>query len=205
MKRLAMLLLATALLLGAAACQPTPSEEFVVNKKDSGVAAKLEKEVDAAEARGAQRVPDRWDEVYESDLMTLTFAAPIVQKEDGLYPLYRTRSNPLTEAEMVNYLTVLFPDPVAVRQNLPTKADIQREMEWYMNEAQAKLDWQDAGRPDDGVDRDETPLSREEVNQELANYQELIQNAPETNEESPATAYHIPTGQEGILVYRMKS
>ena len=185
MKRLAMLLLATALLLGAAACQPTPSEEFVVNKKDSGVAAKLEKEVDAAEARGAQRVPDRWDEVYESDLMTLTFAAPIVQKEDGLYPLYRTRSNPLTEAEMVNYLTVLFPDPVAVRQNLPTKADIQREMEWYMNEAQAKLDWQDAGRPDDGVDRDETPPSREEVNQELANYQELIQNAPETNPPQP--------------------
>ncbi|MBQ9323050.1 MAG: hypothetical protein IJR81_02310, partial [Clostridia bacterium] len=204
MKRLAMLLLATALLLGAAACQPTPSEEFVVNKKDSGVAAMLEKDADA-EARGAQRVPDRWDEVYESDLMTLTFSAPIVQKEDGLYPLYRTRSNPLTEAEMVNYLCILFPDPVAVRQNLPTKADIQREMEWYMNEAQAKLDWQDAGRPDDGVDRDETPLSREEVNQELANYQELIQKAPETNEESPATAYHIPTGQEGILVYRMKS
>ncbi|MBQ7754244.1 MAG: hypothetical protein IJR78_00755, partial [Clostridia bacterium] len=120
MKRLAMLLLAAALLLSAAACQPTPSEEFVVNKKDSGVAAMLEKDADA-EARGAQRVPDRWDEVYESDLMTLTFSAPIVQKEDGLYPLYRTRSNPLTEAEMVNYLTVLFPDPVAVRQNLPTK------------------------------------------------------------------------------------
>ena len=62
MKRLAMLLLAAALLLSAAACQPTPGEEFVVNKKDSGVAAKLEKGADA-EARGAQRVPDRWDEV----------------------------------------------------------------------------------------------------------------------------------------------
>ncbi len=206
MKRLGIALLAILMLLGAVACQPTPTEEYVVNKHDSGVEAKLKADAaDAHAARGAQRVPDRWDEVYETELMTLTFAAPIKQKQDGIYPLYRTRANPLTEAEMVNYLDVLFPDPVAVRRNLPTKADIQREMEWYMNEAQAKLDWQDAGRPDDGVDRDETPLSREEVNQELANYQELIQNAPETNEESPATAYHIPTGQEGILVYRMKS
>ena len=55
------------------------------------------------------------------------------------------------------------------------------------------------------MDRDETPLTREEVNEELANYQAQIQKAPETNEESPTTAYHIPTGQEGILVYRMQS
>ena len=206
MKRFCILLLAALLLLGAAACQPTPTEEYVVNKKDSGAAAKLEKDAMAdAEARGAQKVPERWDEVYDAGFMTLTFAAPIVQKEDGLYPVYRTRSNPLTKAEMVNYLNVLFPDPVTVRRNLPTKADIQKEMEWYLNEAQAKLDWQDAGRPDDGVDRDETPLTREEVNEELANYQAQIQKAPETNEESPTTAYHIPTGQEGILVYRTKS
>ena len=206
MKRSIILLLAALLLLGAVACQPTPEQEYVVNKRDSGVEAKLEKDTaESAEARGPQKVPDRWDEVYETELMTLTFDTPILQKEDGLYPLYRTRSNPLTEAEMVNYLTILFPDPVTVRQNLPTKADIQKEMEWYLQEAEAKLAWQDAGRPDDGVDRDETPLSREEVNEELANYQALIQKAPETNEESPTAAYHIPTGQEGILVYRTKS
>ena len=205
MKRFCMLLLALLTLLCAVACQPTPREEYVVNKKDSGVEAKLAAGAGAEANMEPQRLPERWDEVYESDLMTLTFYAPIVQKEDGLYPLYRTRSNPLTEAEMVNYLNVLFPDPVTVRQNLPTKADIQREMEWYMQEAQAKLDWQDAGRPDDGVDRDETPLSREEVNEELANYQQRIQKAPETNEESPTDAYHIPTGQEGILVYRTKA
>ena len=206
MKRSIILLLAALLLLGAVACQPTPEQEYVVNKRDSGVEAKLEKDTaESAEARGPQKVPDRWDEVYETELMTLTFDTPILQKEDGLYPLYRTRSNPLTEAEMVNYLTILFPDPVTVRQNLPTKEDIQKEMEWYLQEAEAKLAWQDAGRPDDGVDRDETPLSREEVNEELANYQALIQKAPETNEESPTAAYHIPTGQEGILVYRTKS
>ena len=206
MKRALILILAALVLLGSVGCQPTPTEEFVVNKRDSGAEAKLQADAEAdTAARGAQKVPERWDEVYEGDLMTLTFNAPIVQKEDGLYPVYRTRSNPLTEAEMVNYLNVLFPDPVAVRRNLPTKADIQKEMEWYLKEAQAKLDWQDAGRPDDGVDRDETPLSREEVNAELANYQALIQKAPETNEESPTTAYHIPTGQEGILVYRTKA
>ena len=206
MKRWIGLALATLLLLGSVGCQPTPTEEYVVNKKDSDVEAKLKKDsAESAEARGPQRVPDRWDEVYETELMTLTFAAPIEQKEDGIYPLYRTRPNRLTEAEMVKYLNALFPDPVAVRRNLPTKADIQKEMEWYVKEAQAKLDWQDAGRPDDGVDRDETPLSREEVNEELANYQAQIQKAPETNEESPTTAYHIPTGQEGILVYRLKS
>ena len=205
MKRFCMLLLSLLMLLCAVACQPTPREEYVVNKKDRGVEAKLAVGTATDANTQPQKRPERWDEVYEGDLMTLTFHAPMIQKEDGLYPVYRTRSNPLTEAEMVRYLNVLFPDPVTMRQNLPTKADIQREMEWYMNEAQAKLDWQDAGRPDDGVDRDETPLTREEVNEELANYQEQIQKAPETNEESPATAYHIPTGQEGILVYRTKS
>ena len=205
MKRFCMLLLCALMLLSAVACQPTPTEEYVVNKKDSGVEAKLAADAGAEATMQPQRLPERWDEVYESDLMTLTFAAPITQKADGLYPVYRTRANPLTEAEMVNHLNVLFPDPVAVRRNLPTKADIQREMEWYLKEAQAKLDWQDAGCPDDGVDRDETPLTREEVNEELANYQERIKNAPETNEESPTAAYHIPTGQEGVLVYRMKS
>ncbi len=204
MKRLMIAVTAAVLLLGSIACQPTPETEYVVNKQDNSVEQKLGESANDAPAT-PQRLPDRWDEVYETDLMTLTFAAPILQKEDGLYPVYRTRANRLTEAEMVNYLNVLFPDPVAVRRNLPTKADIQREMEWYLKEAEAKLAWQDAGRPDDGVDRDETPLTREKVNEELANYQERIRNAPETNEESPAAAYHIPTGQEGILVYRTKS
>ena len=151
MKRALILVLAALVLLGSVGCQPTPTEEYVVNKRDSGAEAKLQADAEAdAAARGAQKVPERWDEVYEGDLMTLTFNAPILQKEDGLYPVYRTRSNRLTEAEMVNYLNVLFPDPVAVRRNLPTKADIQKEMEWYLNEAEAKLAWQDAGRPTTG-------------------------------------------------------
>lgn len=199
MKRICMLLLAVLLLVG---CQPTPTEDYVVNKKEGGVEAKLGEEA----GEGGQRLPERWDEVYETDLLTLTFHAPIVQKADGLYPVYRTRSAPLSEAEIVGYLNALFPAPVSVRQNLPTKADIQREMEWYLSEAQAKLDWQDAGRPDDGVDRDETPLSREEVDEELANYQKLINKAPDKNEESPVTAFRLPvSGEEGILVYGLKS
>ena len=41
MKKLMVLLLAGLLLMGAVACQPTPEQEYVVNKKDSGAAAKL--------------------------------------------------------------------------------------------------------------------------------------------------------------------
>ena len=204
MKRICILLLAGLLLIGVA-CQPTPAEEYVVNKKDNSVQQKLDSEAGEANMT-AQVLPERWDEVYETDLMTLTFAAPIVQKEDGLYPVYRTRSAPLTEAEIIKYLNILFPDPVTVRQNLPTKADIQKEMEWYLKDAQAHLDWQDAGRPDDGVDRDETPITREEVNEQLKRYQDQINEAPEQNEESPVTAYRVPVvGQEGTLVYGLKS
>ena len=198
MKRICMLFLALMLLVG---CQPTPTEEYVVNKKDSAVEQKL----GGDSPQNVQILPERWEEVYENDLMTLTFHAPIVQKADGLYPVYRTRATPLTEAEAVRWLNTLFPDPVAVRQNRPTKADIQKEMEWYLNEAEAKLAWQDAGRPDDGVDRDETPLTREEVNEQLANYQRSINEAPSENGENPATGYHVPTSDEGQLVYRLKS
>lgn len=199
MKRICMLLLAVLLLVG---CQPTPQEDYVVNKRESGVEAKLGGEGDMT----AQVLPERWDEVYEGELMTLTFSAPLEQKADGLYPLYKTRANQLAEAEIVRMLTILFSDPVTERGTLPTKADIQREMEWYLNEAEAKLAWQDAGRPDDGVDRDETPLSREEVNEELANYQQLINQAPDQNEEKPVTGYRLPvSGQEGPVVFGLKS
>ena len=202
MKRFRMLLLAALMLLCSTACQPTPAQEYVVNKKDSNVEQKLRDDA----RQTAQTLPERWDELYEGDLLTLTFNAPIVQKADGLYPVYRTRPDPLTEEQIIRYLSVLFPNPVTVRQNRPTKADIQKEMEWYLKEAEAKLAWQDAGRPDDGVDRDETPLTREEVNEELANYQKLINEAPDRNEESPVTAYRVPvSGEEGQLVFGLKS
>ena len=104
MKRICMLLLAILLLIG---CQPTPTQEYVVNKKDNAVEQKL---TDAADLT-PQLLPERWDEVYEGELMTLTFSAPMEQKADGLYPLYKTRQNKLTDDEIVEMLTILFPDP----------------------------------------------------------------------------------------------
>ena len=201
MKRLYTLFLAVLLLFVAVACQPTPPSEYVVNKRDGD----LEQKLSGARDLTPQVLPERWDEVYEGELMTLTFSALIEQKADGLYPLYRTRANPLTDEQIVEILTVLFPDPVFERATLPTKADIQREMEWYLSEAEAKLAWQDAGRPDDGVDRDETPLSREEVEEELKNYQQLINQAPDQNEERPVTGYRVPiAGKEGPVVFGRK-
>ena len=63
MKRALILILAALVLLGSVGCQPTPTEEFVVNKRDSGAETKLQAGNAAdAEARGAQKVPERWDE-----------------------------------------------------------------------------------------------------------------------------------------------
>ena len=52
MKKTGIVLLAVLLLMSTIACQPTPTEEFVVNKKDSGAAAKLQADTDeSAESR----------------------------------------------------------------------------------------------------------------------------------------------------------
>ncbi len=214
MKRIIAVLL---MLLLLAACQPTPDHDFVINKGDDIVEQKLSatpvpaqpvedavgvdnkteaptgetEEPKTAAALAPQTFPDRWDEDTEkiSDHLTIAVHADVVQRADGLYPVWRTRGREVSAEEAAKLVSALLPAPTEVFTQEPTKDDIKREMERYLEEANAKLAWQAAGRPNDGVDRDETELTQEEVDAQLKEYAEQIEKAPEKLETTPVSDY----------------
>ena len=213
MRRMIAVLLLLCLLT---ACVPTPEHEFVVNKADDVVEQKLnatpvpanvpedtvaestnpiepasEQTQPTAAALAPQTFPERWDEDAEkfSDHVTVAAHADVVQKADGLYPVWRTRGREISAEEAAKLVSALLPKPTEVFTQEPTKDDIKREMKRYLEEANAKLAWQAAGKPDDGVDRDETELTQEEVDAQLKEYAEQIEKAPEMLETTPASDY----------------
>ena len=98
MKRIIMFCLMFSLL---AACQPTPEQEFVINKGDNTVEQQLNATPgpDSSSIAARQSFPDRWDEdpIAENEHLVVRAAADVRTKSDGLYPVYRTRSNAVTK------------------------------------------------------------------------------------------------------------
>ena len=143
-------------------------------------------------ALSPQTFPERWDADAEkySDHLSIAVHAKIVQRADGLYPVWRTRGREISSEEAAKLATALLKKPTEVFTQEPTKDDIKQEMERYLEEANAKLAWQAAGKPNDGVDRDETELTQEEVDAQLKEYAEQIEKAPEKLETTPVSDYN---------------
>lgn len=190
MKRYFAILLATLFLLG---CVPTPETEFVVNKGDN----KAEQKLSGGETGAVQSFPDRWDEeTYKvNDWLNIGFEADVISKADGTYPVYRTRKDTITGEEATEWATALLGTPAEVSTLEQTKDDWKREFQYRLDELAAKLAWIDAGKPDDGIDRDEYMPSQEEIDEMTAYYQEMIAKAPETNETKPVSDFrNMPNG-----------
>ena len=196
------------------ACVPTPEQAFVVSKADNVLEQKLQatpkpvedtvpalskgqKAQSLPETTGtptqAQFFPDRWDEDAQSirDHVTLAVHADVIAKADGLYPVYRTRTEPITEARVIALADLLLSKP-AMRELIDgmTKDDWAKELQTYLDEAAAWEAWVKAGRPDDGADRDDTAsYTPEEVAEMSAWYMEQIKNAPDKLDKAKVSDY----------------
>jgi len=198
MKRILVVLFAVLLL---AACQPTPEQEYVVNKGDNIVEEKLNATPKPAETAGGtneaqpttqpvnQFFPTRWDdETSVSDRVSIAIHADVIQKEDGLYPVYRLKDAPLTE-EMARELAAKILDkPVEAYTSEPTKEDIQKEIQDYLDTVEEQQEWVAAGMPP-REDRDETVFSQEEIDAHLADLRERFNNAPDKLETRTVSDY----------------
>ncbi len=193
MKKQSVFALILSLLL-LAACVPTPEQEFVVNKGDDTAEQKLNASP-ASDATDAATVPqffpDRWDEDAEriNEHVSIAVHADVVTKADGLYPVYRMKDAPLSEAMARTYALQLLGKPVEAYTSEPTKADIGAELKEYLDRIAEKQAWIDAGKPDDGADRDETVPTQAEIDATTQQYMERIQKAPDTLETRPVTDY----------------
>ncbi|MBR4906791.1 MAG: hypothetical protein IKZ44_08025 [Clostridia bacterium] len=217
MKRCIIVLLALLFLTG---CLPTPEQEFVVSKSDNILEQKLNAtpkpledtvsvskteesaslppldETTAPDPTAAplqtQFFPSRWDEDAEHirEYVTLAIHADIETKADGLYPVYRTREEQLTDAQVIELANKLLSKPKERELvDALTKDEWTQYFKEYLDEVAAWEAWDQAGRPDDGIDRDEAGFSPEEVEQESQWYMEQIQNAPDKLDKAKVSDY----------------
>ena len=192
-------------MLLCAACQPTPEVEFVVNKGDGTVEEKMAAGRDAEAGEGRQTFPARWDEgpMVVNDRLTLTIQAEVIQKQDGLYPVYRTRQHAMTREEAVWLVEQLLPPPTAVTIPVDTKADWKRSYQEWLDDLAEQQAWVAAGKPQDGMDRDEAMMSPEEIDRISKEYQRLIAEAPDEPETTPVSDYSGLKLNEGARVYAL--
>lgn len=184
------------------ACQPTPEVEFVVNKGDGAVEEKL---AEAAETPRVQTFPDRWDEgpTQVNDRLTLTVRAEVIQKADGVYPVYRTRSVIWTKEQVAALLNQLLPPPVAETPLVDTKADWTRAYQEWLDDLSEQQAWIGLGKPKDGVDRDETVMSPAEIDRISKEYQRLIAEAPDELESTPVSDFSGLQLNTGTSIYAL--
>ena len=187
------------------ACQPTPEVVFVVNKGDDTVEEKLAAVQDGTAGEGRQTFPDRWDEGPETvnDRLTLTVRAEVVVKEDGLYPVYRTRQHAVTQEEVVALVEQLLPPPTSVTIPVDTKADWQQSYQEWLDDLAEQQAWLAAGKPQDGMDRDEAMMSAAEIDRISKEYQRLIAEAPDELTTTPVSDYSGLKLNEGARVYEL--
>lgn len=219
-KKLRLMTILLALVLALSACQPTPEEEVVVNKGDrvleekiSAVSPAQNSTEDEGEATAATvhqyTFPDRWEEVYDAgNGLTLTFNADIVQREDGIYPVYRTRPRELDAETFIGVLNALLPAPVSMHETGMTKDDWKERMEMYVDDMEERLARLQLP-PEERGDGDDTPITQEEIDAELQWYAEQIAAAPDSLDEVEVTDFsgvRINAGQvyrlsDGDMVY----
>lgn len=184
-------LIAVLLFLCVLACVPTPEEEFVVNKGDNVA----EHSIKSDQQDDAQRFPARWDEDTPLPCGTIAVSihADIVQRADGVYPVYRTRQFPVTQAYAADLLTKLLGTPVERCRNTPTKDDWQREFQAWIDDYNAFIEGE---MQQDGLSGTMETLTTEQYEQTAAWYAEQIKEAPISNEpESVSDFSSVPVNE----------
>lgn len=201
-----------ALIMALTACQPTPEEEPVVNKGDRVLEEKISAvaptqnptEVEGEAVATAAPVfqytfPEKWEEVYDAgNELVLTFNADIIQKADGVYPVYRSKAGTVDAETVEKVLNTLLPAPVSVHETGMTKDDWKAEMEQYvkdMEEHQARLRLP----PEERGDGDDTEITQEEIDEKLKWYAEQMALAPETLNPVATTEFSGLRERTGIV------
>lgn len=190
MKRIIAVLLLLGMLL---ACVPTPEQEFIVNKGDDTVAQKLSatSAPDSGSIAARQIFPDRWDEdpIAESEYLVVRAAADVRTKPDGLYPVYRTRSNAVTKDMVVNIAVKFLDKPTASSDSLMTKDDWAQALQQYLDRIAKSEEWIKAGKPNDWSDVEDIIPEPEEIEAQTNRYMERIKNAPDSLSEQAVNDY----------------
>ncbi len=195
MKRFFLLLTVLCLL----ACVPTPEHEFVVNKADDAVEIKLSatpkpenvlsNDVEAP-ISVPQIIPEHWTESYDAnETLRISVDAEIIRKTDGLYPVFRTKSEEFDRERICALLHTLLPKPKSVSAETATKQQWVDAYKSWLEQVSQYEAWVNAGRPNDGTDREEIDLSPEKLEEQSKWYMDRINEATDASEACAVSDY----------------
>ena len=192
MKRIIVLCLLLSLLF---ACVPTPEEEFVVNKGDNVT----EQQIRSEQAQGAQSFPDRWDEngTIDCGSIKVSIHADVVQRTDGVYPVYHTRSSTFSQESAAAILTAMLGTPKNRQSTEPTKDDWKREFQAWVDDYNGSIaDLRKSGELTAEIEA----ISEAQYEEQAAWYAEQIKKAPASNEaESVSDFTTVPINALGTF------
>lgn len=190
MKRLFLIFLSLVLLL---ACVPTPEEEFVVNKGDNVTEHQIRNE----QSEETQCFPDRWDEDETLDCgkITVSIHADVVQRPDGVYPVYRTRREVFSQERTAALLSALLGTPKSRTRLGSTKDDWKREFQAFVDDYNESTD---NLRKSGELTAEVEAISEEQFAAQSAWYAEQIQNAPDAYDPEPVSDFaSVPVNDLG--------
>lgn len=168
----------------------------------------------AAEALAPQRFPDRWDEdaADVNAYVSIAVHADLIQKADGLYPVYQIKDAPMTEADAQSLAEKILGKPTEAYISELTKEYWKNQLQNYLDEVAAWEEWVAVGSPND-VDHDGEGFTPEDVEAQTAWYMAKIQSAPDTLETKPVSdysglhenseaVYTLASGEKATITYR---
>lgn len=162
------------------ACQPTPDREYIVNRADGVIEQRLSA---TGSPKVVNSIPNHWTEakVHLNARVSVIFDATIVQKEENIYPVYRTRSAKISPKETTQWITKILPQPITATTLRMTKTDWTRVFQSYVDDVNRQLAWSDTGKSH-REDQDESVPTQEEIDAQCEFFRQQIYNAPEENE-----------------------
>lgn len=187
------------------ACQPTPEEEYVVNKGDNTLEQKLN-ETSTSDVQEMYAFPTHWEEaeteIYKG--VYISANAEIVQKAEQRYSVVRTKTTQFTTADVIGKLDLMLGKPMETYEFQYTKAYWKNALKQYLDWVEERRQWLIDGIPDLGDYDYWTPEENDPyVEKQTAQYMTLIQNAPDELISQPVSNFSgLPMKQK--TCYRLE-
>lgn len=173
MKRIAILLLALTLL----ACQPTPDEEAIINRKDGALEQAI---VSTPVPTYTYEAPTRWEETYKIREQEVRVSADIELPDADQFPVTTITRRSFTPSDIDALLRAACPGDWTIRENEYSREEL-------------KVDLQNAAKGDYMGENEETGEQIWVPNEaEMQRIHGLIEQAPLEDSYKPLNAEELP-------------
>ena len=124
-KTISVFTLMAALVLFLSSCQPSPSNDVVINKADGNFEELIQQTLSLDTK---YEVPERWEETLDLKTAKIIINSNIEIGSGNSHPLYQVSRREFSEDEVTTLFNYIAPNIKGIRLALPTKAELEEEL-----------------------------------------------------------------------------